>query len=76
MSWNYRILASEQKGEMYFNVHSVYYENGLPISYSDKASIIGGEDILEIVFTLNKMQECMKKPILWYGDKFPAIYRS
>lgn len=72
MAWNHRIMAHEHKGDVYFQIHEVYYdENNTPNSYTKDAISIGGDDLKTITWTLNKMLECRKKPILWAGEKFP-----
>lgn len=71
MSWNYRILAKEENGELYYNVHEVYYENGLPRGYSANAANVCGETVKGLKWAINRMKEATNKPVLWYGDKFP-----
>ena len=72
MEWNYRILAHEYKGEVYLQIHEVYYdEDGKPNGYSENPIPVGAETVKEITWTLNKMLECRAKPILWAGEKFP-----
>ena len=34
MSWNYIILAHENNGEIYFQIHEVYYTNNTPNGYT------------------------------------------
>ena len=75
MSWNHRVLAHKYQEEVFFKIHEVFYdENGIPNGYSAEAETIHGENIKEIRWTLNKMKECLKKPILWAGDDFPKEY--
>jgi len=77
MSWNHRILASEEGGEIYFKIHEVYYDKkGIPNGYTANSISVGGEDLKSIEWTLNKMKECMDKPILWADDKFPKEYKE
>jgi len=71
MSWNHRILAHENNGEVYFQLHEVYYKNELPNGYTSNPITVGSETLKGIKCTLNKMQEAVKKPILWAGEKFP-----
>lgn len=77
MGWNHRILAHEHKGEVYFEIHEVFYNNnGEPDGYTEKGVSVGGEDLESITWTLEKMFECRDKPILWAGDKFPKEYKT
>lgn len=72
MTWNHRILAHKYNEEVYLQIHEVYYDkNNLPIDYTQNPISVGGEDLKEITWTLNKMLECRTKPILWAGEKFP-----
>lgn len=74
--WNYRVLAFEQNGETYFQVHEVYYdENDKPNGYTQNPISVGSETIEGINWTLNEMLECLSKPILWAGYKFPNEYK-
>jgi hypothetical protein len=75
MGWNHRVLAHKYQEEIYFQIHEVLYdENGIPNGYTAEPVTIGSEDIKGMRWTLNKMKECLKKPILWAGDDFPKEY--
>lgn len=74
MSWNHRVLAHENNGEVYFQLHEVYYKNNIPDSYTVNPITIGSESIKGIKWTLNKIQNAVKKPILWAGKDFPKEY--
>jgi hypothetical protein len=76
MSWNHRILAHKQEDEsVYFSIHEVFYNGeGIPNGYTSNPITIGSEDLKGIKWTLNRMKECVKKPILWAGDYFPFEY--
>lgn len=81
MSWNHRILAKEQilpSGEKhyYFSIHEVHYEDAKPVAYSAIATDVGGESIRSITWLLTKMMKARKKPILWYGDRFPEEFKE
>ena len=72
MSWNHRVLASQYKDGIYLRVHEVYYDKDLvPDSYTAEPVTIGSEDFTGVKWTINKMKECLKKPILWGGERFP-----
>ena len=72
--WNHRIMAHAHNGEVYLEMHEVYYTNDIPSSYTMEAISIGGESVKSINWVLNKMKLATKKPILWYGEKFPNEY--
>lgn len=77
MGWNHRILAHEDNNDIFLQVHEVYYDNdGKPEGYTEKAVGVSGDSLKSITWTLNKMKECRKKPILWAGDKFPSEYND
>lgn len=77
MSWNHRILAHDTDGEIYLQIHEVYYDKeGVPDGYTMNAIAVSGEDLDSIKWTLDKMKECLEKPILWAGDKFPEEYKN
>jgi len=75
MGWNYRVMAIEHKGCAYLQIHEVYYNNkNIPDSYTATPISIGGEDLDTLKDVVGKLSECLTKPILWYGDKFPNEY--
>jgi len=70
--WNHRVLATQYKDEVFFNVHEVYYnDDNTPNRYTKDPISIGSESIKGIKWQINRIKECLKKPILWAGDKFP-----
>lgn len=86
-TWNHRVLAHEspawvprelgEKPEIYFQIHECHYNEGseIPHSYTSDGASIGGDDIKEIKWVLDRMKECLFKPILWAGEKFPQEYK-
>lgn len=77
MTWNYRILAHKDKNEWFFEIHEVYYDNnGKPEGYTENGVSVGGESLKGIEWTLDKMKECVNKPILLAGDKFPMEFKN
>lgn len=72
MSWNYRVLAIEDGNELYFRIHSVYYnEDGKPDGYSAQPATNGSGSIEWLEYVLDLMREALKKPILWGDNRFP-----
>lgn len=76
MAWNHRVLAKiYPSGDVEFDIHEVYYdERGEPNAYTENPISVGGDSIKSLRWQLNKMKECLKKPILYHGDRFPEIY--
>jgi len=76
MSWNHRILVTEDNnGDIYFQIHEVFYNgDGTPNGYTMNPITIGSDDIKGLTWTVNKIKECLKKPILWGDNKFPQEY--
>ena len=74
--WNHRVLAYQVADEMYFEISEVFYnEQGVANSYTDPVSI-GSEDLKGLSWTLSRMKECLKKPILWGDSRFPQEYTT
>lgn len=71
MSWNYRILAHKDKDGWFFQIHEVYYNEGIPNSYTANGVSVCGESVEGISWVLEKMKECVIKPILSV-DNFPS----
>ena len=76
MSWNYRILAHKDGDDWFFQIHEVYYdEEGKAHSYTANGVSVGAESIEDINWVLDKMKECVNKPILSV-DNFPNEWSS
>lgn len=76
MTFNYRILVSKEEDNIYFDIHRVYYENGEIVSYGETPISLYSESIDEISNIVEKIKDCLTKPALWSGDKFPREYES
>jgi len=76
--WNHRILAHEfPNGNIEFHIHEVYYDNhGIADGCTKNPITIGGDDINSIYWQLEKIKDCLEKPILYFGDKFPQEYKK
>ena len=74
--WNHRLLATNDDEGLFLQVHEVYYtDEGTPTGYGEKSVSIESETIKGIKWQVNRIKECLKKPILWAGDKFPLEYK-
>lgn len=77
MGWNYRVLAHEVGKNVEFKIHEVYYnEDGIPDSCTVESCRMEVEDINDFKFMLDKMSECLTKPILYGDDRFPKEYKN
>lgn len=74
--WNHRILAKTYQEEVYLQMYEVYYDkDGKPDGYTANPVTIGSETLKGIKWTLARMKEATKKPILWADEgKFPQEY--
>lgn len=77
MEHNHRLLAHEINGKTHFQIHEVHYDGGgNPHSYTPHPMCVEGSNVFDVDLILNKMKACVKKPILYAGDKFPSEYDS
>jgi hypothetical protein len=83
MGWNHRILVTEEENLVdgstyeYFQLHEVYYDDdGIPDGATKNPITIGAETFGGIEWTVDKIKECLEKPILWGDDKFPQEYKK
>mgnify|MGYP001030655988 FL=1 len=76
MGWNHRILAHKDGDEMYFQIHEVYYDkDGKPDGYTANGVSVGAESLDGINWVLDKMKECLEKPILSV-ENFPETFKT
>lgn len=81
MDSNLRLIVTESPtigGEMqhYFDVHQVYYKDGIP-NYIDKKPIqVSGNSINEINIVLCEVDRALNKPILWGDNRFPQEFKK
>jgi hypothetical protein len=68
MTWNYRLIKHEDKGSEWFAIHEVYYENEKPVSCSVEPAEIVSDEEDGAIWILDKMKECLNKPILEFRD--------
>ena len=70
MSWNYRVVRHEDKGQEWLAIHEVYYAEGCETpKYIIKDPIqLGEETVAKLAFTLHLMLRATEKPVLQYKD--------
>jgi hypothetical protein len=75
-TWNHRVIVTPDGDGVWMAIHEVYYnEKGNPSGYTKNAISIGGNNPKEIKWVLRHMKECLDKPWLWGGDRFPQEYK-
>ena len=76
--WNHRILCGIYKGEEFFQIHEVYYDDDGKINgYGENSvSIYSEEGLKGVKWQLEMMAKSLDKPILWGGDRFPEEYKN
>lgn len=80
MTWNYRVVRhTMDDGVKYYQIHEVYYdEDGKVIGMTEKGIAPFGDTTTELQLELNRMIECMAKPVLDAGvtDGKPEDWRE
>ena len=67
--WNYRVLRCEDKGEPFYTVHEVYYdEAGKPDSWTEDPVGPHGESQADLLHGLRLFLAAWAKPILIVRD--------
>lgn len=63
--WNHRVLAhKEWDDSFYYQIHEVHYEDGVPVSYTERGIPVGGDCLEDLNQVLDWMRDCLSKPIL------------
>ena len=74
MSWNHRVIAYRKGEEFWYEIVEVYYnEVGVPKGHFSVAGV-SADTIDALSWTLDKMKECLSKPIL-SAEKFPEEFK-
>ena len=77
MSWNYRVLRSDDvDGTPTYGIHEVYYENGKPSNATLRAVGVVSDGRRELLLVLAAMAEAISKPVLdfhTYEEVEPVI---
>lgn len=74
--WNYRVITNlHTSGERLFSVTEVHYEDGVPQGAADKNVMKGFTSLKELIWTSNRIKECLKKPII-DGDNWPNEWKG
>lgn len=74
-TWNHRVLVFKDGEDVWFAVHSVYYEDGIPGYYSSTPCSIGGESKNELLDDIKRKAAAIEKPWLWARDRWPQVYK-
>lgn len=84
--WDYKILAhKEPDGSLFFQIHEVYYKNGLPVGYSESPAEIGSDTLhgimkvldmiyKDVMYSIYNVRRLKGHKIYYAGNKFPQEY--
>jgi hypothetical protein len=72
MAWNYRVVKKVTKiplGEtdITYEIHDVYYDENLDIVNIGRVSFPMGDDVESLQWSLERMMEACKKPVIDYN---------
>lgn len=68
MTWNYRIIRTEDDGETDLALHEVYYEDGKPTSWTCEPAAVAGSDLSALTLNLAWMLKALTMPPLVIRD--------
>ena len=77
--WNHRVIRTPynigEKDPYYtYGIHEVYYDEDGPFSWTVEPIKFTGDSVEDIKWSLEKMLECLSKPVLQAdGDKLVEV---
>lgn len=70
MSWNYRVLKTEDGEDDFYQIHEVYYDKqGKVNGYTKNGATVAGNDIANVKSVLMKMLSCLEKDVIKYEEQ-------
>ena len=71
MSWNYRVIRSQEpNGGFYYAIHECYYDGDrLPHRWTASPVSVSGETHAELLTTLQQMHRAVLEPVLEQCDE-------
>jgi hypothetical protein len=80
--WNYRVLQKRGDGEVFYQIHEVYYdEEGRPRAATVDPPGVHGDSLEDLEWSLEQMKLALTKPVLTDQDfegsatLWPSDYR-
>lgn len=75
MTWNHRVIKRKyDTGEVFFAIHEVFYDDaGKPTQCTVMPSAILEDSIDDLAITIDRIRECLSKPVLDYDEDFPDV---
>jgi hypothetical protein len=68
MTWNYRIVRIDCGDEITYGIHEVYYDDGIPTSYTNNPVGCIGSNLEELNESFSHMSLAFNKPTLTERD--------
>ena len=72
MTWNHRVIRhkteeKEHSEEYWYGIHEVYYDDkGEPDSCTKDPISLVGEDLKHLMIDIERIKECLEKPVIDY----------
>lgn len=65
-TWNHRVIrhVTENPPEVFYQIHEVHYEDGVPKLVTNDGARVGGDDIEEMKETLGLMLKSLENPTI------------
>jgi hypothetical protein len=64
MYWNNRVVRFKKDDDDWLEICEVFYHDGNPIGHTGEGVTVCGENVQALRVTLERMLECLNKPIL------------
>lgn len=68
MTWNHRVIRQVCDDEVFFGIHEVFYDEGVPDMCTVDAVGVCGESLEGLEQTLEWMQKALGQPVLEMSD--------
>lgn len=74
MTWNHRVMRHESgpigfcDDGCWYGIHEVYYDEQGNVDGYTKDALVTGDNIEDLKWALQKMLECLEKPVLEYEE--------
>ena len=68
MSWNYRVIRTEDEGGPCYAIHEVHYEDGRPTTWTENPVPVSSESVAALFWVLGAMVDAAGSQVLEIKD--------